>query len=240
MNIIRGLAPAISEFSDLEQKLITRVANKIENNGFPIDLITRVHLKNKIQNDKNYYSENEITFFINPGVYKQDQFNWGIETISIRWEDPKVVRTPEGGIEFEVGRRIKVENLEMNLYGMQDSYVNGKFLKNHDTIIKRINDVLVVSELEDLKYFASRGIPELLKNYLIVINSSNEGENTFEMTIRRMDSDFIDPSCSEVVKQYHLKINLKTYTIKVLDSFYPGFYPSPVSAPSIPSIKKKG
>ncbi|TGV02421.1 hypothetical protein EM932_10740 [Flavivirga rizhaonensis] len=75
MNITRGLKPAITEFTSLEQKFIMKVAKKLENNGFPISQLTRVHLKKRIHNINDYYTYNEITFLINPAVYKQSEFN---------------------------------------------------------------------------------------------------------------------------------------------------------------------
>ncbi len=77
MIITRGLKSAIAEFTSLEKKLAVKVAKKLEINGFPVSQLTRVHLKKRILNNKDYYSDNEITFFINLGIYKQDEFKWG-------------------------------------------------------------------------------------------------------------------------------------------------------------------
>lgn len=234
MDILRGLKPAIAEFTSLEQKLVIKVVKKLENNGFPVDDLTRVHLKKRILNDKDYYAKNEITFFVNPGVYKEDEFNWEIETITINWEDPSVIRTPDGGIEFVVGHKIKLEDLVMNIYGMNDSYSYNTLLKDHDIIIKKINDALVTNDLERIKYFTSNGILELIRNYLIVITAHNENENVYEMAIRRIDHDLIDSKhFNELFEQYRLKIDLNTSRIEVLDSFDPTFFPSPATVSPI-------
>ncbi|WP_109096951.1 hypothetical protein [Aquimarina sp. AU58] len=237
MDIVRGLKPAIAEFTDLEQKLVIKVAKKLKNNGFPVDDVTRVHLKKRMLYDKDYYAKNEITFFVNPGVYKENEFNWGIETITIDWEDPSVVRTPDGGIEFMVGNKIKPEDLVINLYGMNDSYSHHTLLKNHDSIIKRINNALLANTLEEIKHFTSQGIAGLLRNYLIVITAYNEKENVYEMAIRRIDHDLIDSKhYNKLLEQYRLKIDINTSRIEVLDSFDPTFFPTPAT---VPPIKKK-
>lgn len=237
MDIVRGLKPAIAKFTSLEQKLIVKVAKKLENNGFPVDDLTRIHLKKRMLNDKGYYTKNEITFFVNPGVYKEDEFNWGIETITIDWEDPSVVRTPDGGIEFVVGNKVKPEDLVMSLYGMNDSYSYHTLLKDHDGIVKKINDILVTNDVEEIKNFASQGIVELIRNYLIVITAHNE--NVYEMAIRRIDHDLIDSNhFNELFEQYRLKIDINTSRIEVLDRFDPTFFPTPAPAP-VPPIKKK-
>ncbi len=142
MIIIRGLEPNIANFTDLEQKLIVKVAKKLENNGFPINQLTSVNLKKRIINVTDYYAYNEITFYINPGVYKQGNFDWVAENIGIDWEDPSVIRTSDGGIEFEFGRKVKPEDLIMNLYRLKDSYSYNPLLENHNQILKKINDVL--------------------------------------------------------------------------------------------------
>ncbi len=240
MTIIRGLKPAIVEFTDLEQKLIIKVAKKLENNSFPINQLTRVHLKKRILNDKYYYLYNEITFFINPGVYKQNEFNWGIENIGIEWEDPSITRTPDGGIEFEVGHKIKPEDLKMSLYRLQNSYTYGTLLKDHDLILNKINDVLITSNLEEIKDFTSKGIKELIKNYLIVLTVDKENKDLYEMTIRRMDYNLIDfKYYNKLIEQYRLKININTAKIEILDKFDPTFFPTPASIPSNALIKNK-
>ncbi len=238
MDIPRGLQSSISEFTNLEQKLILKVAKKLESNGFPINQLTRIHLKKRIDNTTDYYSDNEITFFVNPGIYKKDKFNWGIENIGIDWEDPSVIRTPDGGIEFEVGRKINPEDLIMNLYRLQDSYDYGTLLKDHNVILKKINKTIVSSTLEEIKYFTANGVAELIKNYLIVL--TQEQENIYEMTIRRMDNEFIDVKhFNTLFEQYRLKINLNTSRIEILDRFDPTFFPTPVAHPPTPIIKNK-
>ncbi|NMH89432.1 hypothetical protein [Flavivirga algicola] len=239
MSITRGLKPAIAAFTNLEQKLIIKVAKKLENNGFPIDQLTRIHLKKRIINDKDYYSYNEITFFINPAIYKQNEFNWGIENIGIAWEDPSVIRTPDGGIEFETGYKTKPENLVMTLYRLQDSYNYAPLLKNHNLILNKINDVLITNPLEEAKDFTSKGLFELIKNYLVILIADNENAGLYEMTIRRMDHDLIDfKHYNGLIEQYCLKININTSKVEILDKFDPTFFPTPVAPiPSKPFNK---
>ncbi len=237
MDIVRGLKPAIAEFTDLEQKLVIKVSEKLKKNGFPVDNVTRVHLKKRMLNDKDYYAKNEITFFVNLGVYKQNEFNWGIETITIDWEDPSVVKTPDGGIEFIVGNKIKPEDLVMNLYGINDSYSYHSLLKDHNSIIKEINNVLLANNLEEIKYFTSQEIAGLIKNYLIVLTAYNEKENVYEMAIKRIDHDLNDSKhFNKLFEQYRLKIDINTSKIEVLNSFDPTFFPTPST---MPPIKKK-
>ncbi|EZH71742.1 hypothetical protein ATO12_06130 [Aquimarina atlantica] len=239
MDIVRGLKPAIAEFTDLEQKLVIKVAKKLKNNGFPVNDVTRIHLKKRILNDTEYYTENEITFFINPGVYKEDEFNWGIETITIGWEDPSVIRTPDGGIEFIVGNKIKPEDLVMNLYGVNDSYSYHSLLKDHNSIIKEINNALLANNLEEIKHFTFQGIVGLLRNYLIVITAHNENKSLYEMAIRRVDHTLIDSKhFNKLFEQYRLKIDTNTSKIEVLDSFDPTLFPTPASDPMPPTKKK--
>lgn len=237
MTIERGLKPAIIQFTSLEQKIIVKVAEKLENNGFPVSQLTRVHLKKRIVDNKDYYSYNEITFCINPGVYKQDEFNWGIENIGVGWDDPAVTRTPDGGIEFEAGIEVKFEDLVMCLYRLNDTYSYGELLKNNDEILRRINDVLIINNSEDTKYFTTQGILELIKNYLIVITGDQENKEVFQMEIRRIDHNLIDfKHFNELFEQYHLKIDLTSATVEVLKSFDPTFFPNPVPNPPKPII----
>lgn len=240
MNIIRGLKPAIAEFTSLEQKLIVKVAKRLENSGFPVSQLTRIHLKKRIINNYDYYAYNEITFFINPGVYKQGEFSWGIENIGVDWEDPAVIRTPDGGIEFEVGRKVKFEDLKMNLYRIQDAYSYGTLLKDHHIIIEKINEILLTSDLEKINYFTSQGLLELSKNYLMVLTADSENKNLYEMAIRRIDYNLIDfKHFNKLIEQYLLKINLNTSRIEILDSFDPTFFPTPVSGPIEPFPDRK-
>ncbi|MDO5986472.1 hypothetical protein Q4Q39_03545 [Flavivirga amylovorans] len=192
MNIVRGLNPAISEYTVLEQDFITKIAKKLRNNGFPLDQLTSVRLKNRILSKKDYYTYNEITFLINPGAYKQGELNSVIANIGIGWEDPSVIRTPDGGIEFEVGRKIKYTDLVMHLYRLQNSYSHHILLKDHDIILEKINNLLLTSKIEDIKYFSSKGISELTKNYLISITACHEKRHVYNMVIQKMDHELID------------------------------------------------
>ncbi|AUP78096.1 hypothetical protein [Flavivirga eckloniae] len=239
MHIVRGLKPTISEYTVLEQDFIMKIANKLKSNGFPLNQLTRVHLKNRIHTKKDYYTYNEVTFLINPGVYKQGEFNSGIENIGIGWEDPSMIRTPDGGIEFEVGRKVKYTDLVMDLFRLKDSYSSYTLLKDHDNILEKINEVLISNEIEDIKYFTSKGILELIKNYHISITAHQEKEEVYEMEIRKLDHGLINPKhFNALIKQYRLLINLNTLTIEVLNSFDPTFFPTPAIDPSSPFTKE--
>ncbi len=74
-----------------------------------------------------------------------------INKTNLSGEDPSVIRTPDGSIEF--GRKIKLENLVIKLYHIQDSYSYDTLLKDHNLILKKINDVLIINDLEEIKYF---------------------------------------------------------------------------------------
>lgn len=193
-----------------------------------------MHLKGRILNKKDYYSSNEVTFFINPGVYKQDEFNWGIENIGIGWGYPTVVRTPVVGIEFEVGVKRKLEDFVMELYRLEDAYSYDEQLKNNDEMLQRINDVFITNSSESTKYFTTQGILELIKNYLIVITGDQENKEVFEMGIRRIDNQFIVSNYfNELFEQSHLKIDLNSSAIEVLESSDPTFLPNPIPNPTI-------
>lgn len=238
MTINRGFESVITDFNDLEKKLIVKVAKKLESRGFPLNQLTRIHLKKRILHIKEYYSYNEITFLINPGIYKQEDFYWGVENIGVDWEDPHVVRTPDGGIEVEVDRKVKVEELIMNLYRLQDSYSYGALLKNHAILLKKINDILLTNDLQEIKYFTAEGIPELIKNYHIILTIDPKKNNSYEMVIRRLDNTIIDSKYfSSLFRQYHLKINIETSKMEILDSFDPTFFPSPATVEPISKNK---
>ncbi len=238
MTLVRGLKPAISEFTLLEQQFITLVAEKLNNNGFPVDQLTRVHLKKRILTPTDYYAYNEITFFINPGVYRPNEFNWGIQNIGVGWDDSTLIKTPDGGFEFEIGHKPKQEDLTMTFYRLQDAYSYGKLLENHNQIIQRINDLFLTSNLEEIKPFTSQGIVELLSNYLMVITADNENKNVFEMTLRRIEHELINfDHYNTLYKQYTLRLNLNTSSIEILNSFDPTFFPSPATNPDIPFTK---
>ncbi|TGV02420.1 hypothetical protein [Flavivirga rizhaonensis] len=128
----------------------------------------------------------------------------------------------------------------MNLYRIQNSYSYSALLKNHNAIIEKINTILITSNLEKIKYFTSQGLFELSKNYLIVLTADNENKNLFEMTIRKLDNNLIDlKHFNDLFEQYRLRINTDTSSIKILDSFDPTFFPTPVSMPIEPFPKKK-
>ncbi len=231
MNITRGLKSAIINFTGLEQQLITKVAEKLEANGFPIHQLTRVHLKKRITDPDEYYTYNEIIFLINPGIYTADGFQWGIESIGVNWEDPFAIRTQEGGIESTIGNKVKPEMLEMVLSGLQDSYAYTTCLQNSTVVLNEINKILLSSDLHEIRYFALIGIPKLIKNYLIVLTTNKPNEGIYDMAIRRLNEPIIDSKYfSELFLQYRLRIHLKTFKIEVLDRFDPTLFPTPYAS----------
>ncbi|TYP73668.1 hypothetical protein BD809_105259 [Aquimarina intermedia] len=231
MKITRGLAPNIANFTDLEQKLIVDIAKKLRNNGYPLNQLTRVHLKNKIRNVKDYYAYNEITFLINPKIYKKGDVNLGIQNIGVDWEDPAVIRTADGGIEFQLGSAVQPEDLMMNLYRLEDSYASNTLSKEYYLILQNIHDVLITAGLKEIEPFASKGIPALIKNYHIALTADTKNNRVYEMSIRRLEEDLIDVEYfHKLYKQYQLKINLETSSVEIESSFDPTFFPTPVSA----------
>jgi len=239
MTMTRGLESNISDFTDLEQKLIVEVSNKLENNGYPLNQLTRIDLKKRIVDAADYYTYNEIIFFINPGIYSRGGFNIGMVNIGIDWDDPSDIRTPDGGIEFEMGKITKDEDLVMFLYRLDDSYSAIPLLENHDLILEKIDDVLATSTLEEIKPLTSVGINSLIKNYIIHFSADNKNEMIYVMSIGRIDYDLIDFNYFyDEFRQYHLKINLQTRTIEIISSFDPTFFPTPTSLPEQPTIKK--
>ncbi len=228
ITIIRGLEPSISHFNALEQKFILKIAKKLEDNGYPLDQLTRVDLKKTIADIKDYYSYNEITFFINPGIYEKGNFGPKTQNIGVDWEDPSVIRHPDGSIEFEVGKRVKPEDLVMNLYRLQDHYPNYPLIKNHDLILQKINDALVATDIEEIQNFASKGIMELIKNYEINIESDSKNDIVYKLSITRLDHNMIDSKYFfELYKTYNLNINIETLHIEIISSFDPTFFPTP-------------
>ncbi len=231
MNITRGLEPAIAEFTDLEQKLVRKVAEKLKERGYPLQEVTRVHIKKEVLNIKDFYSENDITFFINPVIQKQGGFVSGLESIGVGWTDPSVIRTADGGMEFEIPSRTKPEELIMDLYAVSDFYLTPIIGKNK--IIQKIDNVFMINNLEEINYFVSKGLPELIKNYLIEIIEKEGEKNIYTVVLSRMNYDFVDLDYfHDLYKIYTLEVDLNTSKIKVLDSFDPTFFPSPAIMPS--------
>lgn len=239
MDIVRGLDAAIVEFNSRERRLVVKVAKRLQKNGFPILQLTRVHVQKSILTDQDYYSDNEISFLINPGVYRQDQFNWGIERIGIGWEDPSVIKTPDGGMEFNVGHKPNPEDLVMNLYGLQDSSTYGALLEDHDVLIKELDKAIIGNPLAEIKDFTSRELFRLMRNYYLVITAVDEKHQVFEVATRRMDHDMIDSDHFHgVFEQYRLKIDLSAAEITIMHRFDPTFFPTPSCMPNRPCLNE--
>ena len=234
INMKRGLESSIADFNDLEQKLIRRVAEKLEENGYSVHQLTRIHLNKRIDDLKTYYSNNEVTFLINPGIYEQGIAVPRIQNISVGWEDASVIRHPDGGIEFVVGEIIKVEDLTMNLYGLIEHYASPPLIQHHDPIVQQLEDILIATDLEEIQAFASIGIMELIENYEVLFRKDRENDAIYYMSINRLDDKMIDSRYfSTLYRVYKLKINTHTRSIEILDSFDPTLFPTPVSQPGI-------
>ncbi len=255
MEVVKGLAPAMAEFNESEKKLITQVAARLTENGFPIEEVTRIHLSNRMQNQRDYYADNKVVFIINPAVYKFSQNGNNIEEISVRWEDSTVVYNPDGSMEFIVGRKVSVDDLVLTLYGLQDQYLGNKPLGSPDTIINKISDVFILNRRsvikampyeglltdseradEKIQKAISHNIEEIIKNHLVVIHErNNNGE--YDITISRIATDVVkeqsDYQAGELDVVYQLKINLVTAEITLLNDYYPGFFPTPIPQTSI-------
>ena len=254
MEVVKGLASAMAEFNESEKKLITQVAGRLAENGFPIEEVTRIHLSNRMQNQRDYYADNKVVFIINPAVYKFSQNGNYIEEISVRWEDSTVVYNPDGSMEFIVGRKVSVDDLVLILYGLQKQYIDSKPIAYPSNILNKINDVfslnrcsaikttpyeglLSESEMADKKIQAaiSHNIEEIIKNHLVIIHK-NENNDEYDITISSISSGIpekqSDYQAGELDAVYQLKINLVTAEITLLNHYYPGF-PTPIPQTSI-------
>jgi hypothetical protein len=233
MNIVKGLAPAISQYNDLEQTLIKKVSERLGAKGYPIKELTRVYLKNRINSKSEYYGDNEIVFIINPAIYKSSGYINPVESITLRWEDSTVTYTPDGGMELEIGRKVTEEDLVLTLYGVQDAYTFSAPLEDQETVFNKINEIFLACESDEIKHLTSNGLPELLVNHRVVIIQNSETMNEYEVIIGRIGSGVLDAShFHEVDTQYSINVDLNNSSLRLLDKFYPSFYPTPSSIPS--------
>ncbi len=100
MDVVKGLKPAIAAFNHSEKNLINQVAERVKENGFPLDAVTQVYLKKRINNQREYYADNTVVFRINPAVYKFSQQGATLAQIDTRWEDSTTVYHPDGSVDF--------------------------------------------------------------------------------------------------------------------------------------------
>jgi hypothetical protein len=178
---------------------------------------------------------------INPSIYPESKFNSSYNNIGIGWEDPSVIRLPDGGIEFELGRKVAYTDLEMFLYRMDDSYSHHPLLKDYDAIQEKINEVLINNTIKeesinntinDWQNFTTKGLIELTKNYFISIMAYAERKDVYKLNISRLEHKEIDTSYfHELIEDVTLDIDLNTSTIKVTDHYYPNFFPTPAANP---------
>ena len=229
MMVKRGIESATVDFHNLEKKLIHAIADKLAENGFQLDQITKVHLKKRFKDSISYYSSNEIDFIINPGIYSAKKIpSPGIENIGVEWSDPQVVETPDGGIEFELGHKSKLNELKMDLFGLKESYSNAPLIENHASILEKINHVFLKCDLEEIASFTSKGIPELTRNYHILIIAEPKSNHSYKVIITKLREEIVDPDYfHELGQTYTLRVNLQTTDIHVLDRFDPTFFPTP-------------
>jgi hypothetical protein len=233
MHIVRGLVPAITQYNALEQTLIKKVSERLSANGYPVKQLTRVYLKNRINNNSEFYAENKIVFIINPAIFKPADFINPVESITLSWEDPSVIYTPDGGMEFEVGRKINPEDLVLTLYGLQDTYPYQAAVENQDIILNRINEIFLACKSEDIRHLTSKGLPELLVNHQIIIIENADRNSEYKVIIRKIGLETFDKRhfSEDVDIEYSLNVDLNTASLSVLEIFYPGFYPTPSSLP---------
>lgn len=236
MRIKRGLENAITGYTKLEQKLARIVAAKLEKKGFPVHEITRVHFRIPIQSLKEYYNRNDITFFVNPVVSGRGK---GISTtaqIGIGWTDPSVINLPDGGIEFEVGRKVNAEDLILDLYAVSDSY--NAPVKNQDAILEKINAVFMDSDIDAIKHLTNKNLYELANNYSVDIRTTSDNQ-IFDLSIRTLETRFADEDhTKEIEIQYVLEANLREHRLKLIKRYYPSLYPTPIHNPYVPKDGK--
>ena len=100
MDVAKGLKPAIAAFNHSEKKLINQVAERVKENSFPLEAVTQVYLKKRINNQREYYGDNTVVFRINPAVYKFSQQGSTLAQIDTRWENSTTVYHPDGSVDF--------------------------------------------------------------------------------------------------------------------------------------------
>lgn len=230
----RGLTSVISAFTVLEQKFILEVAQSLIENGYPAHQLTRVYLQKRIENLTDYYNYNEVTFLINPSVYNKEVNNLGVENIGVGWENPAVTRLPDGGIEFELGRKTKVEELEIFLYRLNDSYAYDGLFEEQDSVLEKIDNLLKAAIIVDKSVkFISKGLFELSENHHIIICWL--AENVYKVSMRSLEHSMLNKNYFHEMINYESKftVNLTNGEVELIDRFMLNFYPTPVTMPEI-------
>ena len=250
--ITRGFEANIAKFSEKEQEYIWLFASKLEENGYPLEQITRVELKDAIENPAQFYTYNEVYFFINPSVHFKGDKTPGMQDIGLGWDDPSVVRNPDGSIEFEVGRKFEGKDFIPFFYRVNDSYQYSPLVKNHDEIVNRINlAFLAVKNLEtaspdsfskdkSVNEVISQGLFALLHNYHIEISVDKEKKDVFEVYISRFSWKKVnqDHYYHAIPNNILLEVNCEKPSIKILTQYDPTFFPSPAIPPTDREIFK--
>ena len=143
--ITRGLEPNISKYSEMQREYISLFTNKLKKRGYPLYQITRVDIKDPIERTGQFYGYNEVYIFINPSVHYKGDKTGGMQDIGLSWDDPTVVRHPDGSMEFTVGVKVKYKDFVPFFYRLDDSYENSPLVGNHDDIVNKINSVFLAS-----------------------------------------------------------------------------------------------
>lgn len=248
--LIRGLAPNISQYSEMEREYISLFANKLKNRGYPLDQITRVDIKDPIERIGQFYGYNEVYIFINPAVHYKGVQAPGMQDLGLSWDEPTVVRHSDGSMEFSVGVKVKFKDFVPFFYRLDDSYENSPLAENHDDIVNKVDSVFLASkdkaEKEDKafgRYFGtdnsvsdvtSQGIFELLHNYHIEIRVDKEREDIFDVYISRFEWKKVNEAHYHGTQDnIHLEVDCNKSTITVIKRFDPYFFPSPAIPPRV-------
>ena len=255
MDVVKGLKPAIAAFNHSEKNLINQVAERVKENGFPLDAVTQVYLKKRINNQREYYADNTVVFRINPAVYKFSQQGATLAQIDTRWEDSTTVYHPDGSVDFFLNPKKDVDLLVLTLYGLQDNYNSERPIDAPSKIVSNINEVFSSKRITELntepkkRLFSekeidesiiqeaiSRDIAEITQTHMVEIHETENNEeyyvviNPFMSNFSEIQSDY---STNKVDVCLRLKVNLVTREITLAEYFYPGFYETPISEPEI-------
>ncbi len=242
--IQRGLEPTIIKFSKKEQEYISLFAKKLAQRGYPLDQITRVDLKKSIETTGQFYSYNEVNFYINPTVHYAGDIHQTMLNIGLSWDDPAVIYHEDGSMEFELGRKVNPVDLIPFFYRLDDSYENSALMENYDEIINKVDSVFLSSKEEttdssdrlaihnSVADITSKGIFELLHNYHIEIRVNKEKKNIFEVFITRFEWKNVNEEHYHGTQDnIHLEVDYESISIKVIDRYDPYFFPSPAMPP---------
>ncbi|WP_281989496.1 hypothetical protein [Aquimarina aggregata] len=237
MNIIRGLKPAISEFNDLEQKLIKTVAKKLEKEGLFPDQITEVKIIDEIHKESDYHKFNGVTFFINPyigdvggqGFFYETTIEWNrfnnseILSPTIKIVDNKVKR------QFRGDRELKMKPIKEQEKKLKE--VNKVFILGMSATEKIDGAPPYIDDL--LEYYTSKSLYELVENHFIIISDVKETANTYRVMILRKERAYVYPKNRGNItyrKGLILEINVETSRITKWspDSYDPLYTPATV------------